>query len=226
MSNQELVHAYRHLLRWSLRAVQFSKPARFVVRDTLRAAFRDKNGTFEPSRVKSTLWFLESAATYIQNKSTGPWRIRAQTLSKSQHVRSPGSSGQERFEAGLSASILYAIFGMPPSSRSTDGKKEAITRGQTESDESAPIVVITPQIGDTFAHRRIFPQVSPHLIFDDSGVNGGLRSCHWGGQPCPTSEAQEDAVDAHSYALPSSNFWASDDGGLRAVNQKREGQQL
>lgn len=104
-------------------------------------------------------------------------------------------------------------------------EKEAITRGQTESDESAPIVVITPQIGDTFAHRRIFPQVSPHFIFDDSGVNDGLRSCHRGGRPCPTSEAQEDAVDAHN-ALPSSNFWASDDGGLRAVNQKREGQQL
>ncbi|KAJ4416832.1 hypothetical protein N0V85_002114 [Neurospora sp. IMI 360204] len=100
MSNQELVHAYRHLLRWSLRAVQFSKPARFVVRDTLRAAFRDENGTFEPSRVKSTLWFLESAATYvgvehkiiknlvhvryIQEKAIGPWRIRAQSLSKSQ----------------------------------------------------------------------------------------------------------------------------------------------
>nr|CAD70504.1 conserved hypothetical protein [Neurospora crassa] len=220
MSNQELVHAYRHLLRWSLRAVQFSKPARFVVRDTLRAAFRDKNGTFEPSRVKSTLWFLESAATYvgvehkiiknlvhvryIQNKSTGPWRIRAQTLSKSQHVRSPGNSGQERFEAGLSASVLYG-HAPGPSSRSTDGKKEAITRGQTESDESAPIVVITPQIGDTFAHRRIFPQVSPHWIFYDSGVNGGLRSCQWGGQPCPTSEAQKDAVDAHN-ALPSSNI--------------------
>ncbi|KAK3488361.1 hypothetical protein B0T13DRAFT_451815 [Neurospora crassa] len=145
MSNQELVHAYRHLLRWSLRAVQFSKPARFVVRDTLRAAFRDKNGTFEPSRVKSTLWFLESAATYvgvehkiiknlvhvryIQNKSTGPWRIRAQTLSKFQHVRSPGNSGQERFEAGLSASILYAIFGMPPSSRSHGREKGGDHKG-------------------------------------------------------------------------------------------------
>lgn len=100
MSNQEIVHAYRHLLRWSLRAVQFSKPARFVVRDTLRAAFRDKNGTFEPSRIKSTLWFLESAATYvgvehkiiknlahvrwIQRRQIGPWRVRAQLLHKYQ----------------------------------------------------------------------------------------------------------------------------------------------
>ncbi|KAK3951046.1 hypothetical protein QBC32DRAFT_170377 [Pseudoneurospora amorphoporcata] len=100
MSNQELIHAYRHLLRWSLRAVQFSKPSRFVVRDTLRAAFRDENGTFEPSRIKSTLWFLESAATYVgvehkiiknmayvrhmQQKNIGPWRIKAQTLAKSQ----------------------------------------------------------------------------------------------------------------------------------------------
>lgn len=100
MSNQEIIRAYRHLLRWSLRAVQFSKPARFVVRDTLRAAFRDKDGTFEPSRIKSTLWFLESAATYvgvehkiiknlahvrwIQRRQIGPWRVRAQLLHKFQ----------------------------------------------------------------------------------------------------------------------------------------------
>ena len=98
MSTQELVHAYRHLLRWSLRAVQFSKPARFLVRDTLRAAFRDKTGTFEPSRVQSTIWFLESAATYvgvehkilknllhvrsIQRRAIGPWKVREPQLPK------------------------------------------------------------------------------------------------------------------------------------------------
>ena len=100
MSNQELIHAYRHLLRWSLRAVQFSKPSRFVVRDTLRSAFRDEDGIFEPSRIKSTLWFLESAATYVgvehkivknlchvrymQQRSVGPWRVKVATLAKSQ----------------------------------------------------------------------------------------------------------------------------------------------
>ena len=99
MSNQELIHAYRHLLRWSLRAVQFSKPSRYVVRDTLRAAFRDEDGIFEPSRIQSTLWFLESAATYVgvehkiiknlcqirykQQKDIEPWKIQVSLSAKS-----------------------------------------------------------------------------------------------------------------------------------------------
>ncbi|KAB5582374.1 mitochondrial carrier protein [Coniochaeta sp. 2T2.1] len=72
MSNQEIIHAYRHLLRASLRAVQFSLPARFVVQSQLRRAFRPKPSSssspatadqkFDPEAVRRTIWFLNAAA--------------------------------------------------------------------------------------------------------------------------------------------------------------------
>ncbi|KAK3344057.1 hypothetical protein B0T25DRAFT_316477 [Lasiosphaeria hispida] len=61
---QELVTAYRHLLRHSLRAVQFSKPSRYVIVDQLRAAFRDPKAsaaTFDRERVRRTIWFFKAA---------------------------------------------------------------------------------------------------------------------------------------------------------------------
>lgn len=62
MSNEAVVHAYRHLYRQSLRAIQFSKPARFTLRDRLRLAFRKGSlNDFEPQKIKSTLKFLEYA---------------------------------------------------------------------------------------------------------------------------------------------------------------------
>jgi len=72
MSNkqQEIIHAYRHLLRWGTRAVQYAKPARFTVRDQLREGFRfpnlDKdlgNTEFDAQRIKQTVWFLKAAAS-------------------------------------------------------------------------------------------------------------------------------------------------------------------
>jgi len=65
MSNQEIIHAYRHLLRSGLHAVQFSMPARFVVQSQLRKAFRVRPGeskTFDPEAVRRTIWFLKAAA--------------------------------------------------------------------------------------------------------------------------------------------------------------------
>lgn len=62
MTSQEIVHAYRALLRQSLRAIQFSKPARFTLRDRLRLAFR--NGTaadFDSRKIDNTLEFLRYA---------------------------------------------------------------------------------------------------------------------------------------------------------------------
>lgn len=64
MSNTEILHAYRHLLRHGLRAVQFSVPARFVIQSQLRKAFRPKEGetkTFDPEAVRRTIWFLKAA---------------------------------------------------------------------------------------------------------------------------------------------------------------------
>ncbi|OAL54328.1 DUF1763-domain-containing protein [Pyrenochaeta sp. DS3sAY3a] len=62
MSNEAVVHAYRHLYRQGLRAVQFSKPARFTLRDRLRLAFRRGHvKDFDPRKIKTTLEFLEYA---------------------------------------------------------------------------------------------------------------------------------------------------------------------
>lgn len=58
----DVIHAYRHLYRGLLRAVQHAVPARYVARDQLRAAFRERGATLEPTAIKRTLWFLEAAA--------------------------------------------------------------------------------------------------------------------------------------------------------------------
>lgn len=63
-----LLHAYRHLLRAALRAVQFSKPARYVVRDRIREGFQPPRTTtattthYDAERVRRTVWFLNAAA--------------------------------------------------------------------------------------------------------------------------------------------------------------------
>ncbi|KAF1846715.1 DUF1763-domain-containing protein [Cucurbitaria berberidis CBS 394.84] len=62
MSNEAILHAYRHLYRQSLRAIQFSKPARYTLRDRLRLAFRKGSIVdFEPQKVQNTLDFLQYA---------------------------------------------------------------------------------------------------------------------------------------------------------------------
>ncbi|KAL7927797.1 hypothetical protein ACQKWADRAFT_13603 [Trichoderma austrokoningii] len=58
----DMIHAYRHLYRGLLRAVQYSAPARYVARDQLRAAFRERNAALDHEGVKRTVWFLEAAA--------------------------------------------------------------------------------------------------------------------------------------------------------------------
>ncbi|EHK15473.1 uncharacterized protein TRIVIDRAFT_196321 [Trichoderma virens Gv29-8] len=61
-SKLDITHAYRHLYRGLLRAVQYSAPARYVVRDQLRAAFRERDAALDREGVKRTVWFLEAAA--------------------------------------------------------------------------------------------------------------------------------------------------------------------
>lgn len=62
MTREAIVHAYRHLYRHGLRAVQFSKPARYTLRDRLRLAFRKSAATdFEPMKVENTIEFLQYA---------------------------------------------------------------------------------------------------------------------------------------------------------------------
>ena len=64
MSNTEIIHAYRKLLRAGLRAVQFSKPARYGLTAQLRTAFRDPDpgAAFQPEAIRRTVWFLNAAA--------------------------------------------------------------------------------------------------------------------------------------------------------------------
>ncbi|KID88931.1 hypothetical protein MGU_04274 [Metarhizium guizhouense ARSEF 977] len=62
MGTEEVVHAYRHLYRCLLRAVQYSSPARYIARDQLRAAFRETPAAaLDAEGVKRTVWFLEAA---------------------------------------------------------------------------------------------------------------------------------------------------------------------
>ncbi|ODA82115.1 hypothetical protein RJ55_00620 [Drechmeria coniospora] len=60
--DREIVHAYRHLYRGLLHAVQFSSPVRYVARDQLRSAFRERGASWNPEGAKRTLWFLHAAA--------------------------------------------------------------------------------------------------------------------------------------------------------------------
>ena len=62
MSNAEILHAYRSLYRATLRAIHFSKPARFELRDTIRTSFRtEPSSNFSQKRVANTLEFLARA---------------------------------------------------------------------------------------------------------------------------------------------------------------------
>ncbi|KAL2259088.1 hypothetical protein VTK26DRAFT_7370 [Humicola hyalothermophila] len=61
-ADPNIIHAYRHLLRAGLRAVQFAQPARSTLVRTLRAGFRDPRGTFDAERARRTVWFLNAAA--------------------------------------------------------------------------------------------------------------------------------------------------------------------
>jgi hypothetical protein len=58
--------AYRNLYRATLRATLYSSPARFIIRNRLRSAFRAPPSKqpypFDPSRISRTLLFLRSAA--------------------------------------------------------------------------------------------------------------------------------------------------------------------
>ncbi|RSL97632.1 hypothetical protein CDV31_012958 [Fusarium ambrosium] len=55
-------HAYRRLYRCLLKAVQHTFPARFVVRDQLRSAFREPGAKYNEKGIQRTIWFLEAAA--------------------------------------------------------------------------------------------------------------------------------------------------------------------
>lgn len=59
----QMTRTYRHLYRGLLRAVQFSKPARYTARDQLRDAFRKgQHNEYNQAKIDNTLEFLKHAA--------------------------------------------------------------------------------------------------------------------------------------------------------------------
>ncbi|KAK4157436.1 hypothetical protein C8A00DRAFT_11717 [Chaetomidium leptoderma] len=104
-----LIHAYRHLLRAGLRAVQFSQPSRSTITARLREGFRDPRGTFDAERVRRTVWFLNAAAQQrglehkilknlcrvhwdrMRELRRMPWRVRVRS-----ELEGKGKGGKKR----------------------------------------------------------------------------------------------------------------------------------
>ncbi|KAI0186594.1 hypothetical protein EV127DRAFT_170285 [Xylaria flabelliformis] len=61
MTDIKIIHAYRHLYRGLLHAVQFSKPARYTARNQLRRAFREKGAKYDYQKIARTIRFLDAA---------------------------------------------------------------------------------------------------------------------------------------------------------------------
>ena len=62
---QAIVQAYRSLYRKALHAVQYSSPARHVIKATLEKAFRGgRVSDYNATRVGNTILFLDNAAKY------------------------------------------------------------------------------------------------------------------------------------------------------------------
>ncbi|GAW13201.1 hypothetical protein ANO14919_025810 [Xylariales sp. No.14919] len=61
MADPTVIHAYRHLYRGLLQAVQYSKPARYTARDQLRRAFREKGAEYDYRSIARTIRFLTAA---------------------------------------------------------------------------------------------------------------------------------------------------------------------
>ena len=54
--------AYRSLFRTGLRAIQFSSPARYALKSTMRRSFREGSvSDFDSVRIQNTIVFLENA---------------------------------------------------------------------------------------------------------------------------------------------------------------------
>lgn len=62
--SEQIIHAYRHLLRTSLQAIRYAKPARFTLQSHLRSSFRNPTSSFNPYEISKTLEFLDNAAKY------------------------------------------------------------------------------------------------------------------------------------------------------------------
>lgn len=61
-ADRAVVHAYRHLYRQGLKAIHYSTPARYLLLQTLRKAYRSSPAEeFNATKINNTLRFLEQA---------------------------------------------------------------------------------------------------------------------------------------------------------------------
>ncbi|PSR82230.1 hypothetical protein BD289DRAFT_334583, partial [Coniella lustricola] len=70
MSNQQVIQAYRHIYRATLRAVCYAQPATTIARRQLREAFRAPDAQYDEKAIKRTERFLRNASkcTGIEHK--------------------------------------------------------------------------------------------------------------------------------------------------------------
>jgi hypothetical protein len=62
---QPLLHAFRHLYRAGIEAVDYARPQRYEIRDILRESFRQSHpSNFNQRRIQNTLKFLANAQRY------------------------------------------------------------------------------------------------------------------------------------------------------------------
>jgi hypothetical protein len=106
-SSTEIVSAYRALLRTSYRAVRYARPARNILRDRMRRAFRESlPEDFEAQRIRNTVQFFERAGrdTGMEHKvlkslikswsgEVDAWRNRQRTKSKRKQAISEREDG-------------------------------------------------------------------------------------------------------------------------------------
>lgn len=62
VDQRAMVHAYRHLYRQGLKAIQYSTPSRYMLLKSLRQSYRSSpSEEFDPAKINNTLRFLERA---------------------------------------------------------------------------------------------------------------------------------------------------------------------
>ncbi|KAF4770396.1 hypothetical protein N7455_007441 [Penicillium solitum] len=62
VDQRAMVHAYRHLYRQGLKAIQYSTPGRHMLLKSLRQSYRSSpSEDFNPAKINNTLRFLERA---------------------------------------------------------------------------------------------------------------------------------------------------------------------
>lgn len=61
-ADRAVIHAYRHLFRQGLKACHYATPARYMLLQSLRKAYRSSPvEAFDATKIKNTLGFLERA---------------------------------------------------------------------------------------------------------------------------------------------------------------------